>query len=232
MPCINKAATAIGDDLSEQGVFMRPNIDIINSPPPSLGQYLTFLLKAARRNIPDIRSTVVNEPGLGSPYLFALVILGIFAAPWSRRRSLLGGVLVAALMMNIVVLLTVQALWFRYFYSLLAFLLIWGAKGADAELFEWGRATILKSLTGRSSLAASGGLVLKWGAVAIVLAASLREIPECCAVQRESLFKIRADAGRWLATQSPTHKWVMETSLQLPYYAGADLAYLVPYHVV
>jgi hypothetical protein len=123
------------------------------------------------------------------------------------------------------VLLTVQALWFRYFYPLLGFLLIWGAKGAD-DLYSWGRTSFASIVDDQRTAAVAGGLV-KWGAIVAVLAVSLRAIPGVHQF-RESRFPEHARAGHWIAAQSSQQAWVMDSGLQVPYYANGHLRFL-PY---
>jgi Dolichyl-phosphate-mannose-protein mannosyltransferase len=218
-----EAAEGVGQDLSEQGVFMRPNLDVINSTHYTIREYATYLLKAARRNVGQIHDTIVAEPAFGSPILFALIVIAFFAAPWGRRRLLLDGVLVATAGMIVFVLFTVQALWLRYFYSLLGLFLLWGAKGAD-DLGSWTRDTIT-ALTDRPRVRQWAGELAKWGPIVAVLLLSLRTMPDVSQF-KESELPERSAAGRWLATQSSQHKWIMDSGLQVAYYAGGDLIFL------
>jgi len=220
-----EAVKGIGDDLSEQGVFMRPNIDVISSASYTMREYLAYLFKAARRNIAGIHRAVVDESAFGSPLLYTLVVLGLFTAGWGRRRLVLDGILVATAGMVLTVLLTVQELWLRYFYSLLGIFLIWGGKGAD-HLSTWAMETA-GSLIDRPRARELAGALFKWGAIASVLVVSLRTMPDVSQF-KESEWPERVAAGRWLASQTPQHKWVMDNGLQVPYYAGADVIYL-PY---
>jgi 4-amino-4-deoxy-L-arabinose transferase-like glycosyltransferase len=215
----------IGDDLSDQGVFMKPNLEVINAPPPTLRQYAAFLFTAAKRNAGDLMNVIVNEHAFGSPFLFALAFLGLFRSAWPPRRLQLESVLVLTLAMTLFVLLTVQALWLRYFYSLLGLLLIWGGKGAD-ELCDWGRATI-DAVTGRAAVGNFVGGLLRWTAVGAVLLLALRAIPGVDQF-RESRFPERASAGRWIASQSPSRPIVMDNGLQVAFYSGGALRFM-PY---
>jgi 4-amino-4-deoxy-L-arabinose transferase-like glycosyltransferase len=220
-----EAVGGIGPDLSDQGVFMRPNLDVIQSASYSLKDYAGFVVTAAKRNVSPIARTVASDASLGSPFLFALVVLGVFGTAWSRQRLFLDGLLVVYALMFVLVLSTVQELWFRYFYAILGMLLFWAAKGAE-ELRAWGEAT-LRSIVDREALAKAAGEGLKWLAVLLVLVLSFRYISSVDQFE-ESLKPQRKEAGLWLARQEPANKWVMAFDLQVAYHAGADLMFL-PY---
>ena len=220
-----ESTMGIGEDLSDQGVFMKPNLEVINSAAPTTREYFAFLLTGARRNIQALVIAIVAERAFGSPCLFALVILGLFGRVWGRQRVLFEAVLLLTIGTILFVLFTVQALWFRYFYSLFGILLIWGAKGAD-NLYEWGRASIT-SISAGSLMSDVFGRLLKWGSVATVLFLSLRATPYLDQF-RESLFPERVRAGRWIAAQSSDQPWIMDSGLQVAYYAGGNFKSL-PY---
>jgi hypothetical protein len=150
----------IGDDLSDQGVFMKPNSEVINAPAPSTLDYLRFLVQAAKRNTKDLIRAVVNERAFGAPMLFALAVLGLFRTGWDRRRVLIEGLLLLTFGLILTTLLTVQALWFRYYYPLLGFLIIWGAKGAD-DLYAWGRTTAAALVDGQRPASLAGTTIVK-----------------------------------------------------------------------
>ena len=207
-----EAANGIGQDLSDQGVFMRPNLDIINSTSYTTREYLVYVLKAARHNARIIIDTIADRPSFGSPWLFALVVLGLLRSVWDRHRTLFDGILVVTATMFVLVLLTVQALWFRYFFTLLGMLLFWAGKGAE-ELYGWARDT-LTAVSGSPRAGHLAGQTLKWASILVVLGYSFRALPG--EVQfAESLNWERARAGRWLAQQEPASKWVMGAGLQV-----------------
>jgi 4-amino-4-deoxy-L-arabinose transferase-like glycosyltransferase len=215
----------IGDDLSDQGVFMKPNAEVLNAAAPTTIDHLRFLIRAARRNANELIRAIVNERAFGSPLLFVLAVIGLFRSGWERRRLMIEGLLLLTFGLTLAILLTVQALWFRYYYPLLGFLIIWGAKGAD-ELYSWGRATA-GALVADRPLGSLAGQVLQWGTVAAVLAVALVTLPRVDQY-RESRFPERARAGEWIATQLPKDAWVMDSGLQVAYYAKASLRFL-PY---
>jgi 4-amino-4-deoxy-L-arabinose transferase-like glycosyltransferase len=221
----SESVAGIGPDLSDQGVFLRPNLEVIRSTSYTPKEYAEFVARAAKRNVAPILRTVTGDASFGSPFLFALVVLGVFGSAWSRRRLLLDGCLVAYALMFALVLLTVQELWFRYFYAMLGMLLFWAAKGAD-ELGAWGEATA-QAVVDSATIARRTGTALKWLAILLVLGVSARYIPSVEQFE-ESQKPARKAAGQWLARQVPAPARVMGFDLQVPFYAGSDLI-LLPY---
>jgi 4-amino-4-deoxy-L-arabinose transferase-like glycosyltransferase len=224
---VAEAFTAIGDNLDPQGVFVRPTLDVVNLAPPSLKDYLSFFLKSAPRNFQPIARGIVDQTAVGSPFLFALVVLGLFRRGWDRQRIVLDGILLitAGIMLAVLLMVPPGMLLFRYFYPLLGILLIWGAKGAD-ELYEWAR-TSTASLVETPRIGELAGGLIKWGSIAVVLIVALRATPYLDQF-RESQFPERARAGHWLAKQPPVPALVMDTGMYVAYYAGANFSAL-PY---
>ena len=220
-----EAAYAIGQDLNGRGVYMVPSLQVINAVHIDPARYLRYLMAAARRSHAEIELTITGEPALGSPILFVLVVVGLVGRSWDRRRLALEVTPGAAAVAMVLILLSVQQLWFRFFYALLGPLLLWAGKGAD-ELGEWGSNTAA-SVASRAPVARAAGAALKWVAIGLVLVLSIRAVPDL-AQFKDSLFANRVRAGRWLAQQPPRDKSVMDLGNQVAYYAGADLLYL-PY---
>jgi 4-amino-4-deoxy-L-arabinose transferase-like glycosyltransferase len=218
-----EAANAIGPDLSDQGVFMRPNLDVINSTSFTPSQYVVFVMAAVKRNVSWIVSVITKSKSFGSPWLFVLVALGLFRSAWDRPRAVVEGMMLAMAAIFVLILLTVQWISFRYFIPVLGVLVFWAGKGAE-ELNVWARETFL-ALTGRLDFAKLAGGSLKWLSIVVTLATSLWAIPDEEQFA-QSLSWERRDAGRWLAQQDPRPKWVMDAGLQVTYYSGADLIYL------
>jgi hypothetical protein len=220
-----EAVKGIGEDLSEQGVFMRPNRDVINGASYTFRQYLAFVSRAVRRNIGSIDRTIVDEKALGSPLLFGLIVLALLRVGWTKERLMLDGLLLLTAGTVIAVLGTVQELWFRYFFSLLGIFLIWASKGM-CDVGDWATTTVA-SLTDNQrthQLARPVGTGLAFIAVMGVSWLGVRGVGQFT----ESACAECVSAGRWLAKQSPSHKWVMAGEDRVAYYSGADLMYL-PY---
>jgi 4-amino-4-deoxy-L-arabinose transferase-like glycosyltransferase len=220
-----ESISGIGPDLSDQGVFMRPNLDVIRSTSYSTLDYVKFVLRALKKNVAPIVHTMTGETAIGSPLLFGLGVLGLFGTAWSRERWRVDGLVLIYAATFVLVLMTVQELWFRYFFGIFAMMLFWAAKGA-CELGSWGEDTVAQ--LGQSKAVARGvASSLKWAAVVLVLALSLGSIGSLDQFD-ESMKSARKDAGLWLAHQAGRPKRVMGFDLQVPYHADADLM-LLPY---
>jgi hypothetical protein len=220
-----EAANGIGADLSEQGVFMRTNRDVITSARYTGRQYLDFVATAAQKNVAPILRTITYERSFGSPWLFALVVLGLLGSAWDRKRFAIDGPLLLTGAIFVGVLLTVQALWFRYFITTLGVLLYWTAHGAEELRVRVTQTAHNVGVQPRPARVV--GEVVAWGAIALVLVTALRALPYEAQFS-ESLNRERRAAGEWLQRQGAAHQSVMDVGLQVAYYARADLMYL-PY---
>jgi hypothetical protein len=218
-----EAANGIGPDLSSQGAFMRPYVEVLNSASFSARDGLAFMMTGAQENIAPIVHTISAGASFGSPWFFILVVFGLCRSAWDRRRAAFEGMLIATAATFVLILFVVQALWFRFFIPEFGMLLFWAGKGAE-ELYDWGRNTV-GVVIGKSRPARIAGETIKWLSILVVVAISLRAIPSENLLA-ESLNWERKKAGQWLAQQEPRHKRVMDVGLQVAYYAGADLIYL------
>jgi 4-amino-4-deoxy-L-arabinose transferase-like glycosyltransferase len=72
-----EAVNGIGQDLSDQGVFMRPNLEVILSASYSLKDYAGSSSTQLRKLRPD-RQYAHGPTRVRFPWLFALVVLGLF----------------------------------------------------------------------------------------------------------------------------------------------------------
>ncbi len=221
-----EAANGIGPDLSEQGVFMRPYVDVITSARFTTGEYLRFALEAAKKNVGPLLKTFSGSATMGAPWLLLLAVLGLFRSAWTRQRALLDGLLVATASIFILTLVSVQAVWLRYFYASFGLLLFWAANGL-CELRTWAEDTLKAWPLGERLPRLAGNALLAVGA-ALVLLTSLRAVPYESQFA-EASYHDRRDAGLWLAQhEKAADKWVMDAGVQVPFYAGAHLMYL-PY---
>jgi len=220
-----EAVKGVGDDLSEQGVFMRPNRDVITSTSYTPGQYLTFAGKALRRNIPVIAQAVGYELVFGAPFFFALVVLGLFSRPWGPRRLMFDGILIGTLALLIAVLLSVQDVALRYLLTLLGLMVVWAGNGASA-LGAWAGATAVRNGLGPRGARHVAG-VMVWSSVLLTFAASLVRLSRESQFS-ESMRPERRLAGSWIASHASGRPRVMEFGDQVTFYSGGDLMYL-PY---
>ena len=212
-----EAAAAIGPDLSDRGVDMRPNAELVNSSGISTLGLLRVVGREVRALIPMAQRALLEGTGLGSPLLAGLIVLGLWRTGWSRER----GRVESWLLIVLLILLVGQALIFRSFYALLGILLLWAGKGAD-ELGEWARLSAA-AISGRPSLGLMAERGLAWGSIGLVLLISGYGVrgPGSADVAL-------ARAGEWLSRQTPPPVRIMDGGSQVAYYAGADLTFL-PY---
>jgi 4-amino-4-deoxy-L-arabinose transferase-like glycosyltransferase len=218
-----ESALGIGPELQEVGVFMRPNLEVMQSTSYSASEFVSFIATAARRNLRPIARTLTAESDVGSPWLFVLVAIGLFRTAWDRRRLALEAILLGVATLSVAVLLAIQELWFRYYLVAFGFLLLWAGKGAT-ELASWGRDTSLR-VTGSARFANGVGTLCAAMAMLLVFASATRALPSNFQFA-ESHNREHRQAGLWLAQQRPSPTWIMDVGVQVGFYAGAHVAYL------
>jgi 4-amino-4-deoxy-L-arabinose transferase-like glycosyltransferase len=214
-----EAATVIGPDLSDRGVDMPPNVELLTGDAPPVRAYLGMLIREVQGLMPVAQRTLFEGHALGSPVLVVLIGLGLWGSGWTRQRWEQECLLGVALL----ILLAGQSLWFRDFYSLLGVVFLWAGHGAD-ELGEWGRQSFRAVVT-RSQSARLAGDTIGWGAIGVVVMLSWRE------VRGNPLYAPATDwdrerAGEWLSRQEPVPTRIMDAGSQVAFYAGADLSLL------
>jgi 4-amino-4-deoxy-L-arabinose transferase-like glycosyltransferase len=219
-----ESSNGIGEDLSPEGVFMRPNLDVLRSGSPSKGEMIKYLAATGPKSVKTIVRQLTSSETLGSPLLAMLAFVGLVGRAWDRRRFIREGVLVGSFFITVLALASVQEFWLRYFYSFMGLLLVWGGKGAD-ELGHWAERTAGAVRPGAWNRRL--GQAFAWAAAVAVLFLSLQALPHEGLVKDAQMTERRA-AGDWLAQQAPGRTWVMGVSLVPPYYAGASFKYL-PY---
>jgi len=152
--------------------------------------------------------------------LLVLVVLGLFAVPWTRRQAadhlFLGLMLVppfAFLLMHIEV---------RFFASLVPILLIWAAAGVEV-LGRWLAASWQKVWHGGEGDPPARGWLrgLPWAAVVVFL---LRLWPGTLLAGRASLDFGHKEMGLWLRDNASPEAVVMARDLAVPLYAGRGYA--------
>ena len=173
-----------------------------------------------RRNLDETRQALFNQD-LFHPWMAALIVLGLFAHPWTRRRLRDESLLILAL-------LPLVSLW--AFFVLSRFLaivvpigLLWMAAGVD-HLAGWSDATARNLLT-RLSNRERTSEDRPWGFVRVLPLGItvLALLWTGCAVVRAELPKqpfFRVEAAQWLAGHVPGGSPVMVRSSEVPLYAG------------
>ncbi len=168
-----------------------------------------------RRNLDETWQALFQQD-LFRPWFVALMVLGLFARPWMRRRLRAESLLILALAPLI-------SLW--AFFVLSRFLMIvvpiglmWAAAGVD-HLAGWAEATAhnLRSGDGQASVLARAAplaavvVLLLWGCFAVVRS----ELPQ------QPFWRL--ETARWLADNVPAGSNVMMRSSEVPLYAGLPM---------
>jgi 4-amino-4-deoxy-L-arabinose transferase-like glycosyltransferase len=218
-----EATTKIGDDLSDEGIFMKSNYEALNAAPYSLRDLALFILRTSPRSLKKIYESLANYEAGGAPLLFFLAVIGLLRSPWDLKRALHESILLITGLAMVLTLLTLQWYWPRYFHALLGLLILWAGKGAQ-ELGHWAHDTVA-SVSAHNATPKLVGRAVQWAAILSVIALSLRAVPLENEF-REQMLTEHKQAGEWLAKYSPGSKWIMDTSLVPTYYAGGGLMYL------
>jgi hypothetical protein len=220
-----EAGDKIGDDLSPQGVYMKPYYEVLNETSPTLGDLVVYVLDAVPGNVKEICKTLATSQPQGAPVLFVLVVVGFIGSVRDRRQRFYQGILLLSALSVVLALLSVREFYPRFFHPFMGLLLLWASKGAE-QLYDWS-CNWFPFVFRKPGLSQISGLVLPYAAVFLVLAVSFRAVrkqPEF----KQPMLTERKISGQWLARESPGSKSIMSSSSIPAYYAGGSLMYL-PY---
>jgi 4-amino-4-deoxy-L-arabinose transferase-like glycosyltransferase len=209
-----EAAFGIDKDLNAEGPLLQPRKFANYTPyPHGLKDKLHVLFVNAKRNAWIIYYYFVDD-AIGSPVLLILAVLGLFRSPWSHRRLWQEAIMLAMTISIIFLLLTATETNYRYFFPILAFLLIWASKGVE-ELGAWARDS---SAFTNNLLPRPITLVRSLQACAVALVFGLSVIGTGSALQTDAAVAAR-DAGKWLRAYRPGPKVVAAWVSVVPFYA-------------
>jgi len=218
----SEAYHRIDQNLNEQGIFLRSNLSVIQEADFSVTDLLRLAAVGVRDNLPEVARDISSGFFLGSPILFALAILGLFASPWNLRLAGQQLFFVALLGLSATALLFYPRHEIRYDFMFLPVMLIWGAGGLIA-VGQWAGST-LTQLGIKGTVAQRGGRVVQ-----IVLAAGLLLVA-FAGVNRLGLISSYGPqnrpiktAGEWLDRFKPGPKTVMDSWSVLAFHAHATL---------
>lgn len=224
-----EASYGIGKDLTEQGIHLKSNREVLRSEALRVtdagGAFRTarYFLNSAKRNVGGLYRIVAGDRAFGSPVLPVLVLLGLFGAPWSRERMSREAVMLVLFGTALGVLLIAQEHDFRHTLVVFLILILWASKGVD-ELAGWAEETMsaLRVRVGRlGAVLARGLIVIALCVVASQAVGGVGEFSQSGATYLKT-------AGLWLDRYDTGPKKIMGTGLVVPYYAKGDLWYL-PY---
>jgi 4-amino-4-deoxy-L-arabinose transferase-like glycosyltransferase len=222
---VNRAVYSIDDNLEGTGVAMRPNAEIVRETRINPKDLVRFEKVAFIRNIPTMLSQF-SAKWLGAPFLPALAFLGVFCRPIRRRMAL--SQLFCLVIPVTTVLATfsvIHAVYPRYYFILLPFLVIWAANGlvevarwtnsSLAAMFRWKAPIFGVALSGVMAIAMLG-YALKGTKDLYIFKASFSD--------GESL----KDAGLWILDHETRKVRIMDLTSPLAFYADAELVHF-PY---
>lgn len=222
---------AINDKLEPVGVWMRPNVDVLDETHIALKRTPYFVAAALRRNIPTLLE-YLSARWFGSPFLLALALLGLLRRPWRRplasRHLYVLLVPVIAVAAALCVLHTNSP---RYYFVLLPFLVIWAANGL-VEVNRWTKTTVAASGFRWVNPALSGGIVSGLVALAVVITpiAAVRNLHHFKSGSSEG--RVTKDVGLWIREHnnllSGSSIRIMDLSTPLAFHAGAQYVHF-PY---
>jgi 4-amino-4-deoxy-L-arabinose transferase-like glycosyltransferase len=125
----DEAAFAVAPDLTLTGIWMRPSLTTIRDYKMSAGELVHVLLVRAKWVAIDASATIAGSLELGSPFLFALAVLGLFSRLWSIQRLITNAHIATLLALVPVGLLFTYVVGPRFYVLFVPFLCIWAIPG-------------------------------------------------------------------------------------------------------
>jgi 4-amino-4-deoxy-L-arabinose transferase-like glycosyltransferase len=211
-----EAEFGVERDLTERGVRMTSNLEVIQATDFDAGELASYL-RAKAKAVLKYFLELVKQTSFGSPPLFFLALYGLFRRPWHRELAANHALLFIVLGASSSALLFIYYLTDRFLLLFVPVLAVWAANGI-LELAQWAAST-LRLLHGGFSRSARvrSGLVLIL--VSVILVMTAPSIYHMQRANRNSL-ALRA-AGEWLKAHAPGPKTVIDASTMLAFHATA-----------
>jgi 4-amino-4-deoxy-L-arabinose transferase-like glycosyltransferase len=214
---IEEAGHRIDTDLTERGVWIQPNLAIIQSYEFSIRLLGRLLLGKAKGVFIYLLDTIVGRWTFGSPMLFALSVLGLFCIPWRREHA------ANQLFLFLILGIASSGLFFIYYFAdrflliFLPFLIVWASNGI-MKLARWTSST-MRLVFGRVPHHPRFEVAFVFITTAIVPLITLPSVHGRLTDMKHSRsLKI---AGEWLNTYAPGPKNVMDVSTIVSFHASA-----------
>jgi 4-amino-4-deoxy-L-arabinose transferase-like glycosyltransferase len=219
-----EAAFGVDPDLTLRGVWLHPSLETIKAHSIPTRDLAALLVKRAKAVIEDMSTVVAGSLEFGSPALFALATLGLFARPWPMRLAI-GQTHTAVILALVPVgLLFTYVLGARFYILFLPFLCIWAVFGI-ARLAQWAQRTAAMSGLSRAQRPRVAAAVRAIAVAAILLPSTIFAAKELRRASAERPFKeaiIRLAAGR----SAPMR--IADGATNAAFHARADFVWL-PY---
>lgn len=172
-------------------------------------------VRLVRHNVGAFGSALFQED-LFRPWQIALIALGLFAVPWTRRRAAREAFLIFALAptLSLIILFVLS----RFMAFVIPIGMIWAAEGLEV-LAAWGAETAI--LLGQGEPSRRPGLIRAFGMLVLpaVLVALLIEGAAVSVHERGSQPFDRLDVAAWLRENAPPGAPVMLRDSEIALYA-------------
>lgn len=216
-----EAAYGLGPNLERLGPYLADQQFEITAAGGGAALSATSMLRDVAPRLVDVAKSLAAPSEAGGPALAVFALIGLVASLLGRPYRVQKLFFAATGAMYVLVLLSLQFQWDRYLFPLVLLAIPWVATGIDAI------ATSVSSVAARFPAAAArrpliDGAVIA-AALAVVLIPSYRYAAGVGEFTQSGAGDLKA-AGLWLRDRDATT--VMGISGVVPYYAGADLAYL------
>jgi 4-amino-4-deoxy-L-arabinose transferase-like glycosyltransferase len=228
---IPQAARGIDADGRAGGVFLNLHEDqapMLRTSGAGAGSLLRTLTTSVPQRAVRIVRQLLDARFVSAPWAIGLAAVAVFALPWWRARRVEGLIVLGVPLLQLLLLLSVDQAWNRYFFAIAPLLMVWAGAGI-ARIAQFA-AQRLRAPSDRTRAR------LEYAAAAIGIAGvtllafnSVRSLGEL--TQAEDLAS--RDLGLWMAGDAAardpdTPPIVMGIGLAPVYYARGTMRYL-PY---
>lgn len=211
----------IDPDLTEHGLSMISNLQVIQEAHFSTHDILGSMVRASKSNFPHFLSELGGGLYFGNPVLFGLAMLGIFGMAWNRDQ-LACQLLIIAVSATAILALTSWPFWHeRFQFPLCAAFILWGAGGL-AVFASWVSNTLRNAGVNESN-AQQLGRVFVVLAVTSIIGLSVSGIRHLDEVSDGWELKSGKQVGLWLRTLSPPPRHIADTGPTTAFYSGTAL---------
>lgn len=228
---IAQATRGLNSDGNPVGVFLSLHVDQVpqlRQSSASTDSLLRTLTADSFTRTRRIVHTALTAGFISAPWIFVLAVGGVTATLWWRSRVWEGLTLLGISSLQGLLLLSVDQLWNRYFFTLTPLLLVWAGVGLE-WMTTWVSRYLGTSLPNTERLIRYGICLLGCAALSLAAFRDVRAVQELeqagDRVSKEIGQSIAADARSRAVSGRPI---VMGITLTSAYYAGATLRYL-PY---